>query len=137
VKLIIAGSRGIAVSEKTLTQVVEALKLEVTEVVSGNCKDSPDVSGEHWALVKGLNLQLFEADWEKEGKAAGPVRNKKMAEYADVALIFWDGASRGSKNMADHMHRKKKPVHVVKCKKDNDNIIFTIGNFEYIQALGD
>ncbi len=29
----------------------------------------------------------------------GPVRNQKMAEYADALIAVWDGESRGTKNM--------------------------------------
>lgn len=136
-KVIIAGSRGIDVTVDTLNIFIEKLNLNITEIVSGNCKDSPDVSGECWALVHGKLLKLFPADWEANGKAAGPIRNKAMAEYADQALVFWDGLSRGTKNMTDHMHRKKKPVHVVKVKKEDNKIIFNIGDFVYTQVLGD
>ncbi|WP_197026348.1 hypothetical protein [Polaribacter sp. Hel_I_88] len=41
----------------------------------------------------------FPAEWNKFGKAAGPVRNKEMAIYADALIAFWDGKSRGTKNM--------------------------------------
>lgn len=35
-------------------------------------------------------------DWSL-GKGAGHKRNTQMAEYADGAIIFWDGKSKGSK----------------------------------------
>lgn len=36
-----------------------------------------------------------------------------MAEYADAAIVFWDGKSRGAKNMIDEMKKLGKPVKLV------------------------
>lgn len=134
-KLVVACSRGITVQENILDSIInDILKLPVSEIVSGNCQNSSDSSGEYWALAKGININLFPADWDTHGNSAGPFRNKQMAEYADAALIFWDGKSRGSKNMADHMHRKKKPVYVVKSEtKETEDEIVTI--FKYNQYI--
>ena len=46
-------------------------------------------------------MRVFPADWDKYGKRAGYLRNVQMAEYADALLAFWDGESRGTKNMID------------------------------------
>jgi hypothetical protein len=42
---------------------------------------------------------MFPAKWDKYGKAAGPLRNREMAAYADALILVWDGKSRGSANM--------------------------------------
>lgn len=50
----------------------------------------------------GTAIKEFPADWTGFGKAAGPIRNREMAEYAapDGELIaFWDGVSTGTKDM--------------------------------------
>ena len=46
---------------------------------------------------------IFPAQWElyaKQGRRnfAGPARNLQIAEFANVAIFFWDGASTGTKN---------------------------------------
>lgn len=41
--------------------------------------------------------ELHPADWERLGKAAGPIRNEEMAEIADALIAFWDGQSRVTK----------------------------------------
>jgi hypothetical protein len=46
-----------------------------------------------------LKHMLFKADWDKHGKAAGPIRNQQMAQEADGLIAFWDGKSRGTKDM--------------------------------------
>ena len=37
-------------------------------------------------------------DWSL-GRGAGHVRNTQMAEYANAAIIFWDGESNGSRQL--------------------------------------
>ncbi|CAB5221997.1 Mycobacteriophage D29, Gp61 [uncultured Caudovirales phage] len=84
----------------------------ITEVVSGGAA-GVDTIGEWYALMNGIPVRQFKADWNKLGKKAGPIRNRQMAEYADVLLAVWDGKSRGTKNMIDEMNKLKKPVFIV------------------------
>lgn len=109
-KVIIAGSRSI----EDYSLVVKTIKnsgYDITEVVSG-CAIGPDLLGEQWARYKGLPITEIPANFGKYGKAAGPYRNKKMAEYADAAIIIWDGESRGTRNMIENMIRRNKPYHI-------------------------
>jgi len=69
-----------------------------TEVVSGTARGA-DQLGERYAKERGYFIQRFPADWNAYGKAAGYIRNRKMAEYADALIAFWDGKSRGTLNM--------------------------------------
>ena len=69
-------------------------------IISGNANGA-DKLGERYAMEKGYALEKYPALWEKHGDAAGPRRNQQMAEIADAAVVFWDGQSKGSKNMID------------------------------------
>lgn len=81
------------------------------EIVSGGAEGA-DQMGERYAAQKRLDLTVFHANWTKWGKAAGPRRNLKMAQYADALIAFWDGKSRGTKNMIDEARNKKLRVRV-------------------------
>ena len=35
-----------------------------------------------------------------------------MAEYADAAIVIWNGESPGTRNMIENMIRRKKPYHI-------------------------
>ena len=83
----------------------------ITEVVSGTAW-GVDKIGELWAATWELPIKQFVPDWDQFGKAAGPIRNGIMAEYADRAICFWDGYSRGTKNMIDQMEQRDKPVTI-------------------------
>ncbi len=74
-----------------------------------------DELGRAWALSLGIPLKKFYADWDKYGKRAGPIRNKQMAEYADAAIILWDGKSKGSMNLKKIMDSLGKPVFNCVC----------------------
>lgn len=70
------------------------------EIVSGGATGA-DALGERYAKEKGYLLRRFPADWKQYGKAAGVRRNKEMAQNADALIAFWNGESRGTKNMIE------------------------------------
>lgn len=112
-KLIIAGSRTISLSEDQITGLLNNTDVpEVLEVVCGMA-NGMDLSGKAWAENYNLIVTKFPADWDKHGRAAGHIRNKQMAEYADALLLVWDGKSRGSKNMKENMQKLNKPIYEV------------------------
>ena len=69
--------------------------------------------GERVAKACHLNVKRFIPNWGVLGKRAGFVRNTEMANYGDALLAFWDGVSRGTKNMIDTATRKGLIVKVV------------------------
>lgn len=111
-KTIIAGSRNISDYDQVLLAVNNS-GFDITEVVSGR-SGSVDLNGERYAMEHHLELTYFPADWRILGRSAGPIRNTKMAKYADAAIIVWDGTSRGSANMIENMKYLNKPYYVWK-----------------------
>lgn len=110
-RVVIAGSRSINDFD-LIKEAVERSGFDITEVVSGTARGA-DRLGEHWARTNNVPIKMMPADWDKNGKAAGYIRNREMAEYADAAIIIWDGESRGSKNMIDEMVKKNKPHYIL------------------------
>ena len=70
----------------------------VSEVVIGGDSEV-DRGGEAFARNNNLKLTVIKADWNKHGKAAGPIRNKSIAEYADAVLLF------PGRRVTEHMFR--------------------------------
>ncbi len=70
------------------------------EIVSGAYKGG-DLLGERYAVERNYPIKQFPADWRRYGKSAGLKRNAEMAIYADALIAFWDGESKGTKNMID------------------------------------
>lgn len=115
-KTVVAGSRGF--TNYGMLKSVLAHKLDISEVVSGTATGA-DKMGEMWAVESNLPRTLFPADWETYGKRAGHVRNLEMAKYCDQAIVFWDGESKGSKNMIENMKKLGKPCKVVMYNEPN------------------
>ena len=101
-KLIIAGSRTFT-DYKKLCEICDNILQDQTniEIVSGAYYKGADKLGEQYAAEKGFPIKQFPADWKRYKRAAGPKRNQQMANYADALIAFWDGKSRGTKNMIE------------------------------------
>ena len=70
------------------------------------CARGVDTWTEEAARSVGATMLRRPADWDRDGTRAGILRNADMFDEAcradDVRmLIFWDGRSRGTKNMID------------------------------------
>lgn len=66
-------------------------------LVSGHCPRGADAIAEKLARAYGWQLELHPANWKRHGKAAGFMRNEKMAQLgADVCLAFIRQESPGA-----------------------------------------
>lgn len=135
VKLIIAGSRSLHPTDEQID--AEILKLPIwgeispdvarvreviALVVSGRSPGGGvDACGERWARDRCIEVHpepITDADVRRYGKFMAPkVRNSRMAEVGDVALVFWDGISNGSTDMVTRMTLRRKPVEVVPMRR--------------------
>lgn len=80
-------------------------------IVSGGA-EGVDTLGEQYAEKWDIPLTKFDADWSEYGKAAGPIRNRKMARFADTLIALWDGESDGTRDMIDTAVKYNLEVHV-------------------------
>jgi len=102
-KIIIAGGRNFENYQLLKLQcdaILSRLRSEGSEIqiVSGGANGA-DKLGERYAQERKFIVKIFEANWDIDGKAAGPIRNKLMAEYGTHLIAFWDGKSMGTDNM--------------------------------------
>lgn len=105
-KVIIAGSRTIEPPEAFLNDIIKQSGFDVREVVSGACPKGIDRAGEEWADRRRIHVERFPARWDRHGNAAGPLRNRDMAKYADALILIWDGQSKGSASMLREAERE-------------------------------
>lgn len=111
-KIVIAGSR-IFNDYQLLKEVLNKEKDRISEVVCGEAKGA-DTLGKNWAIQNNIPVKSFPADWLHYGTAAGYIRNHQMGDYADELIAFWDGQSKGTKDMIDYMDKLKKNVTVIR-----------------------
>ncbi len=116
IKVIVAGGRDFKDYELLRTKLDQALRNRLNEeivVVSGKARGA-DSLGERYAKERGYKISSHPADWDTYGKAAGYIRNKEMAEEADVLMAFWDGKSRGTMHMINLAKEKGLKTLVVR-----------------------
>lgn len=102
-RMIVAGGREFTDKAFFMQKMDEMLaKYENIEIVSGHACGA-DSMAESYAKFHGLSLKIMPAEWKKFGSAAGSIRNKQMLDYAvenePVWVAFWDGQSKGTKDM--------------------------------------
>lgn len=117
-KVIIAGGRNFNNFELLDSEVSSILNsminipMDEFEIVSGLAPGA-DTLGKEFAKLNNFKLTEFPADWKKYGTAGGPIRNKEMAEYADMLIAFWDGKSKGTKNMIELAKKNNLKIHII------------------------
>ena len=109
-KLAIVGSRSLAniVLDAYITEDAE-------EIVSGGAL-GVDLCAAEYAKKKGLRLTEFLPQYERYGRAAPIVRNKKIVDYADKIIVFWDENSKGTLSVIQYAKKIGKPFEVILCK---------------------
>lgn len=129
-KIIIAGSRDFYdydYLEKTIDNILIQLNIFVKdfnyiEIVSGGANGA-DKLGEMYAQYRNFQIKKFLPNWNKHGKSASPIRNKEMVDYINenndkLCICFWDGISKGTKNMIDTSSKLDIPTYIIKYKED-------------------
>ncbi len=92
-RVIICGGRDYQPTEREKSLVKLLLvDLKASKIVSGGY-GRVDSWGESLARELELPVEIFKANWNQHGKGAGPIRNMRMAQYADacIALTGNDG----------------------------------------------
>ena len=114
-KVIVAGSRNYTDYEEARAYIDLCLSRIRTEydlvILSGGCRGA-DRLGERYAAERGYPVIRFPADWDTYGRSAGPIRNREMAEASDYVICFWDGRSRGTRQIIDCAEKLGKPVKI-------------------------
>lgn len=117
-KVIIAGGRDFddySLMKRKLDHLFSKRKPD--EIVTGLCPTGADALAEHYAFENRIDFIGIPANWDEHKKAAGPIRNRVMAEYCDgpkdACVCFWDGVSRGTKNMIETSKKKGLDVRVI------------------------
>lgn len=101
--LVVSGTRQDLAAED-IYRIQQAIKqwgesLQIEGLYHGGCPTGVDALANR---VRGVPIKVFPADWQKHGKAAGPMRNREMLRAAaehkgSVLLAFPKGRSPGTR----------------------------------------
>lgn len=109
-RVLIAGSRDIA-DPALIIQAVQNSGFTVDVLICGMAR-GVDRLAYDWAIANGIPVEEYPADWDRLGKSAGMVRNRKMVEVADAAIVIWDGNSPGTEHTIQLVLSKGIPFHL-------------------------
>ena len=92
-KVAIIGSRGIKKCDTS--EVLQHLPSGTRAIISGGA-GGVDTWAEEFARTQGLKFVKVVPDYQKYGRKAPVVRNRKLVKQADLVLAVWDYKSRGT-----------------------------------------
>ncbi len=103
-------------------------------IIHGCAKGADTLCGDE-AKRLGWDVLEFPADWQKYGRAAGPIRNKQMLDEGKPGLVIafsYDlSKSKGTANMVEQATKRGIPVAV--CGEEGERIQPTL--HDYIDTL--
>jgi hypothetical protein len=91
---------------------------KIGHLVSGGCPSGADNIAQIFAKERGLSITIHYPNWDKDGKGAGFIRNKKIVEDCQILIAFTTG-SKGTQNSIDLATKLGKKVIIHKIKPDD------------------
>ena len=111
-RVIVAGNRRFN-NHSLITKALESIIGNRDVVIVSGGATGVDTIASQWANKKGLDSVIMKADWNLHGRAAGPIRNKAMAEISTHLIAFHNGSS-GTQNMIDTAKNRGIKVKIIK-----------------------
>jgi hypothetical protein len=75
-------------------------KVRIDTIIHGKARGA-DALADEWASSAGVTVEAYPAEWNKYGKAAGPIRNREMLLESTPDLVVAFPGGKGTKNMVD------------------------------------
>lgn len=126
-RIIVAGSRTFTDYKRFREVIIDVLKTinyDIDYFITGRCKDGPDDMIYHFCRWDHkFDYKEKKADWDKHAKAAGMMRNIEMAKIATGLIAFWDGKSKGTKQMIDEAIKRGLEVLVIPFDAEDEPIV--------------
>lgn len=119
-RVLVCGGRDLdpnKVSAWLCANAAETLGHQPTFVIDGGAHGA-DQGSLYWRNIRRIPGKTYPADWQKHGKAAGPIRNSQMLKEGkpDAVIAFHGGA--GTQDMVE------------RARRANIRIIEAAGNFD-------
>ncbi len=117
-RVIVCGSR-FALNRDEVHAALDAFHAEtpIVQVIHGGAAGVDRFAGQ-WATARRIAQHIMEAEWSEQGRAAGPVRNRRMLLLKpDMVLAFPGGP--GTANMVKQATGANVPVkHLLEAPSD-------------------
>lgn len=105
-RILCCGDRNWTSISKIRTRLEEYRNTDTT-IIHGNARGADRLSAQV-AMELGLKVLSFPAQWERYGKAAGPIRNQQMLDEGSPELVIaFHNDIENSKGTKDMLNRAK------------------------------
>jgi hypothetical protein len=84
-------------------------KLNISCLIQGGATGA-DALAFTWAISRGIKTEMYKADWAKNGRAAGPIRNLLMLKEGKPDLVVAFHGGNGTAHMVKIAKEHKIPV---------------------------
>jgi UDP-N-acetylmuramoylalanine-D-glutamate ligase len=84
----------------------------ISVLITGHAKGA-DQMAEMWADEHRIENEIYPAQWDKYGRAAGPIRNKQMLDEGEPDLVIAFPGGKGTANMVNQAKERGIPVNIV------------------------
>jgi hypothetical protein len=112
-RVLVCGGRNYS-DRKKFISTMDAIDVErqITLIIQGGASGA-DSLAKLWALRAAVPYIEFRADWNKNGRAAGPLRNQKMIDQGRPDLVVAFQGGRGTSDMMRRARTAKIPVREI------------------------
>ena len=112
-RVIIAGPRDLGIGIWEVGEAIRNSGFAPSVIMSGDAQ-GVDAAADMYASELEYTYEKYPALWNKHGKAAGPIRNQEMAEYADALIVIKrpGPTTRGTASMIREAEKRNLPIHV-------------------------
>lgn len=103
-RVLVCGGRDYADQPKVFDELARLhADKPITLLIEGGARGA-DFLAAQWAHLNGVPRESYPADWSK-GRAAGPIRNKRMLDEGKPDLVVAFPGGRGTANMIEQARR--------------------------------
>lgn len=95
--VLVCGGRDFA-NKSLLYTALDSVPFTITKIVNGAAKGADKLSTK-WAKEKGIPFQEYPAEWNKYGRAAGPIRNSQMLQDEKIDFVIAFPGGTGTRDM--------------------------------------
>lgn len=81
--------------------------------VSGGAPSGADFLIEKFCREHDMPIIVYKANWDKDGRSAGFMRNITIIAKANYVIAFWDGKSRGTEHSITLAKGTARPLRIV------------------------
>lgn len=109
-KVLVCGGRDYS-DAKSLNMVLDVVHSAnpVVMLIHGAARGA-DTLAEKWAEANGVTSNAYPADWKRDGRAAGPIRNQRMLDECKPHIVIAFPGGKGTEDMISRADAAGVPV---------------------------